>query len=141
MSNVLCNLSLSFLLFTDKMFNQLQFPTNLNITTDVGFGVDAPVIGKYVSYVLHFKVWLTRHSKNYFFLPKHICSILCRILVLFIIHMLKDVKIKTEFLFVICKKALITKLNTSVYLGGVPVGVHHAHMVCICICFNIWYFN
>lgn len=51
------------------MFNQLQFPTNLNITTDVGFGVDAPVI------------------------------------------------------------ALITKLNTSVYLGGVPVGVHHAHML------------
>lgn len=51
--------------------------------------------------------------------------------------MLKDVKIKIEFFFVICKKVFIIKLNISVYLGGVFVGVYYVYMVCICICFNI----
>lgn len=107
----------------------------------MGFGVDVLVIGKYVLYVFYFKVWLIRYSKNYFFLLKYICFILCCILVLFIIYMLKDVKIKIEFFFVICKKVFIIKLNISVYLGGVFVGVYYVYMVCICICFNIWYFN
>lgn len=43
----------NFMLITDKMFNQLEFPTDLSITIDVGFGVDAPVIGKHFPYILN----------------------------------------------------------------------------------------
>lgn len=50
------------MLITDKMFNQLEFPTDLSITIDVGFGVDAPVIGKHFPYILNLKDGYIRNN-------------------------------------------------------------------------------
>lgn len=136
------------------MFN--QFDINIIIAVAFGVGIDAKFIGNYSSICLIqmmnlnegfkkvkfdksiFWIWRKDSRKD----KRKIKEIKCVLAPIDI-----DISIDIIYLSLFSTMELIQKfsflvifnkgLDISVYLGGVPIRVHHAHMVCIHTPFNI----